>query len=104
MTTQIRTGLVDPNNVSDESRCKLLCADNSEITYWYDDENNKLYLHEHASGSDYVLCENVTAMTFKKDDITPTGDVKSVRISMTVENGDLQQIFSAAAIVRKVIK
>jgi prepilin-type N-terminal cleavage/methylation domain-containing protein len=104
MTSQIRTGLVDPNNVSAQDRCKLLCADGSEITYRYDDGDDTLYLRDNVSGTDYVLCENVTAITFKKDNDTPTGDVKSVQISMTVESGDVQRTVSAAAVVRKVLE
>ncbi len=103
ITSQIRTGLVDPNDISNESRCTLLCPDNSEITYRYDSDEKKLYLHEHSTGNDYVLCENVTAMTFKKNNSTPSGDVKSVQISMTVQNGNVQQTVSAAAVVRKIV-
>ncbi|MHC4191169.1 MAG: PilW family protein [Planctomycetota bacterium] len=104
MTTQIRTGLVDPNDISDEYRCKLLCADGSEVTYRYDSPSNTLYLYDPNTGTDYVLCENVTDMIFKKDDNTETGDVKSVRISMTVVSGNTERRLSAAAIVRKVLK
>jgi len=104
ITSQIRTGLVDPNDISNEDRCKLLCADGSEITYQYDSVAHKLYLHDHGTGSDYVLCDNVTAMTFKKDNDTPAGDVKSVQISMTVESGNIQRTVSAAAVVRKVLE
>ncbi len=103
ITTQIRTGLVDPTVLS-EDRCKLLSADGSEITYRYDSADNKLYLHDHGTGTDYLLCDNVTAMTFQKDNDTPTGDVKSVQISMTVESGDVQQTVSAAAVIRKILE
>ena len=104
ITTQIRTGLVDPNDVTNQGRCKLLCADNSEITYRYDSEDNNLYLHDHDTDTDYVLCDNVDAMTFKKNNDTPTGDVKSVQISMTVTSDNIQRTVSAAAVVRKVLK
>ncbi len=96
--------MVDPTDVSSEDRCKLLCADGSEITYRYDSADNKLYLHDHDTGTDYVLCDNVTAMTFKKDNNTPTGDVKSVQISITVVSGDVQRTVSAAAVVRKILE
>lgn len=102
ITTQIRTGMVDPTVLS-EDRCKLDCADGSEITYRYDNADNKLYLTDHNTSTDYVLCDNVTAMTFKKDNDTPTGDVKSVQISMTVESGNIQRTFSAAVVVRKIL-
>ncbi|MHC4076690.1 MAG: hypothetical protein ACYSRZ_09830 [Planctomycetota bacterium] len=102
ITNQIRTGLVDPTNMSTDS-CKLLCADGSDITYQYDNTNNKLYLHDNSSGNDYLLCDNVIAMTFTKDNNTPTGDIKSVQISMTVERGNTQRKVSAAAVARKVL-
>ena len=104
MTTQIRTGLVDPNDIANENTCTLLCADESEVTYRYDSADNTLYLHDHNTSMDYVLCENVTAMAFKKDNNTETGDVKSVRISMTVASGNMQRTLSAAAVVRKILQ
>ena len=103
VTSQLRTGLVDPNVLS-EDRCKLLCADGSTVTYRYDNTDNKLYLYDHDTGNDYVLCDNVTAMTFRKDNSTPTGDVRSVQISMTVVSGNFQRTVSAAAVVRKVLE
>ena len=103
ITTQIRTGLVDPNDISNTDRCTLLCADGSQVTYRYDSTNNTLYLRDDSAGTDYVLCKNVTAMTFKKDN-TATGDVKSVQISMTVASGNIQRTVSAAAVVRKILK
>jgi len=101
ITTQVRTGMVDPNNISDQTRCRVLCADGSTVTYRYASSEQKLYLN--TSGVDHLLCDNVTAMTFKKDNGTPTGDVKSVQISMTVVSGDVRQAVSAAAVVRKVL-
>jgi len=101
ITTQVRTGMVDPNNISDQTRCKVLCADGSTVTYRYESGAQKLYLN--TGGTDHLLCDNVTAMTFKKDNGTPTGDVKSVQISMTVVSGDVRQTVSAAAVVRKVL-
>ena len=101
ITTQVRTGMVDPNNISDQTRCKVLCADGSTVTYRYESVEQKLYLD--ASGVNHLLCDNVAAMTFKKDNGTPTGDVKSVQISMTVVSGDVRQTVSAAAVVRKVL-
>ena len=97
ITTQVRTGMVDPNNISDQTRCKVLCADGSTVTYRYESGVQKLYLNDH------VLCDNVTAMTFKKDKSTTTNDVKSVQISMTVVSGDVRKTVAAAAVVRKVL-
>ena len=103
MTTQIRSGLVDPNDASSQDRCRLLCADGSEFTYRYDSGDSTLYLFDHGTGTDYVLCQNVAAMTFKKTIDASTGDVKSVQISITVNSGDFQQTLTAAAAVRKVL-
>jgi len=118
ITTEVRTGWVDPN-ISDLTRCKVLCANGSTPwhTYYlvsYVDENGqqkyKLKLHVSSNpndatnpSTDPLFCDNVAAMTFKKDNGTPTGDVKSVQISMTVVSGDVQQTVSAAAVVRKVL-
>jgi prepilin-type N-terminal cleavage/methylation domain-containing protein len=100
ITTQIRTAqAVDdttPNN-----QCTFYTPDLELITYDYRSAENKLYLV--TNGNDYLLCDNVTAMTFTKDvvieDMTPK--VKSVQISMTVQNGDIQKTISAASVVRR---
>jgi len=104
MTTQLRTanpefGAVnpaDPNN-----RCSLHTATNQDITYEFRAADNKLYLITNADLKEYVLCDNVTAMTFTK---TPTDDgldCKSVQISITVVSGDVQRKISAAAVIRR---
>jgi len=102
ITTQIRTGLVDPNDIASTDRCTVLCADGSKVTYRYDDSpDNTLSLHDDGTGSDYVLCENVAAMTFTK---TPTDDgldCKSVQISIAVGSGSAQRKLAAAAVVRR---
>ena len=104
MTSQIRTGYVDPNNIANEQICQVFCADGSQIRYHYESADKKLYLYDFSSGSDYTLCENVNAITFKKDNNTSTGDVKSVRISITVSQDNIEQKLSAAAVVRKVLE
>jgi prepilin-type N-terminal cleavage/methylation domain-containing protein len=104
ITTQLRSGLVDPCDISSEDKCKLLCADGSEITYRYDSADNKLYFHDHGTGTDYVLCDNVTAMTFIKAPTDDGLDVKSVQISMTVESGNIQRTVSSAAVIRRNLK
>jgi prepilin-type N-terminal cleavage/methylation domain-containing protein len=103
ITTQVRTGLVDPS-VTGEDRCKLLCADGSEVTYRYDSADKKLYLYDHHTDTDYVLCSNITAMTFIKTPTDDGADVKSVQISITVASGDIERTVSAAAVVRRNLK
>ncbi len=102
MTTQLRTGdnvsVSDPNN-----RCSFFTAEDKNITYEYRSADNKLYLvtNDNLSDPDYVLCDNVTAMTFTKT-LTDDGlDCKSVQISITVARGNVQRKVSAAAVIRK---
>jgi prepilin-type N-terminal cleavage/methylation domain-containing protein len=100
MTSQLRTGyFVDPNAPNNE--CSFFTADGSDITYQYRSPDNKLYLITNSDGQEYVLCEDVTAMTFAKLLTDDGSDCKSVQISMTVQSGDLQRTVSAAAVVRK---
>ena len=104
ITSQIRTGFVDANNIADESACGILCADDSLVRYHYDSVNDKLYLYDYTTAADYLLCENVTAMSFKKDNSGPTApEVKSVRILITVDSGKTQQQLAAAAVVRRIL-
>jgi prepilin-type N-terminal cleavage/methylation domain-containing protein len=104
ITTQLRTAsAVDPNAPNNE--CTLITAGTDDITYRYNGGDNKLYLvtNDDLTDSDYVLCDNVTAMTFTKDTVTEGGQtkVKNVQISMTVERGNNQRTVSAAAVIRR---
>jgi Tfp pilus assembly protein FimT len=107
ITTQLRTAdAVNPDLLSNE--CSLITAGGDDITYRYNSSAKKLYLitNDNASDSDYVLCDNVTAMAFTKDIVTegPQTKVKSVQISITVAAGDIQRMLSAAAVVRRNLK
>ncbi len=103
MTTQIRTANSVDNNIADEQSCEVFCGDDSRVRYYY--SANGLYLYDYDTGSDYLLCDNVSSITFKKDNNTPLGDVKSVRISITISDSDGQmtQSLAAAAVVRRVL-
>ena len=102
MISQLRTAdAVDPNSPANE--CALITASGEDITYRYDSEDNKLYLHNNDTGIDYVLCDNVTAMTFTKDTVTEDSQTKvtSVQISITTASGNVRQTSSAAAVIRR---
>jgi len=104
ITSQLRTAnAVDPGSPNNE--CTLITADGKDITYRFNNTDNKLYLitNDDSSDGDYVLCDNVTAMTFTKDTATKESViyVKSVEISITVTSGDIQRTVSAAAVIRK---
>ena len=105
ITSQLRTATaVDPN--SPDNECSLITADGEDITYRYNNADNKLHLIDNSSGSDYVLCDNVTAATFTKDTATENSMtyVKSVQISMTFVSGNVERTVSAAAVVRRNLK
>ena len=104
MTSQLRTAdAVDPNAPSNE--CTLITASVENITYRFNSGDSKLYLvtNDDPSDSDYVLCENVTAMTCTKNAVfeDPIWKVKSVQISLTVSSGDMTRTLAAAAVVRR---
>jgi hypothetical protein len=100
ITTQLRTAdAVSPDSLTNE--VSLITAGGEDVTYRYSSADKKLYLvtNDSASDPDYVLCNNVAAMTFTKNIVTE--GVKSVQISMTVTGGDTQRTVSAAAVVRR---
>ena len=104
MTTQIRTAdAVDPNAAP--NTCSMITADGDDITYLYNNGDNKLYLitNDDTTDSDYVLCENVTAMNITKNTVLEDAiiKVKSVQISITVQSGDTQRTIASAAVVRR---
>lgn len=104
ITTQLRTAnAVDPNAPANE--CSMITANGEDVKYRFDSSQNKLYLitNDGVSDSNYVLCDNVIAMTFSKDTVTEGAltYVENVQISMTVQSSDLQRTVSAAAVVRK---
>ena len=104
MTTQLRTAdAVDPNAATDA--CSLITADGEDITYKYNNSDNKLYLitNDDDTDSDYVVCENVTAMTFTQQTFVEDAitKVRSVQISITVQSGDIEKTISAASVVRR---
>ena len=104
ITSQLRTAnAVDPNSPGNE--CALITAQGDDITYRYDSGDNTLYLitNDDLTDSNYVLCDNVGAMTFSANTANDGGTlyVKSIQISITVSSGDLEQTFAAAVVVRK---
>jgi prepilin-type N-terminal cleavage/methylation domain-containing protein len=108
ITTEIRTAQsvaligAGAGDDPDNSRCSMITADSRNVTYRYNSGNNTLYLDDNDASSSYVMCENVTAITFER---TPVPDepanIRSVRISMTVSVDNLSQTLATAAVVRR---
>ena len=104
MTAQIRTAdAVDVNSPANE--CTLLTSGGEDITYRYDSTDDTLYLvtNDDLDDDDFVLCEDVTAMTFTRNTASAGAlvYVKSVQMSMTVTSGNVQKTVAAAAVVRR---
>jgi len=102
MTTQLRTAeAVDPNSPANE--CTLITADGQDITYRYDNSDNKIYQIDNTTADSHTLCDNVTSAAFTKNAASDGGStyVKSVQISLTVESGGIEQKTAAAAAVRR---
>ncbi|MDT8303913.1 MAG: hypothetical protein RQ760_20695 [Sedimentisphaerales bacterium] len=103
ITSELRTAdTVAP--FSPDNECSLFRANGvDDITYQYNNTDNKLYLIDNVSGSSYVLCENVTAMTFTKQKFVDNSvtKVRSVQISITVAHGNAERKISAAAVIRR---
>jgi prepilin-type N-terminal cleavage/methylation domain-containing protein len=102
ITSQLRTAdAVEPNSPVNE--CTLITAGGDDITYQYNNGDNKLYLitNDDLTDPDYVLCESVAAMTFTKTPTDDGTDCKYVQISITVARGNVQRKISAAAVIRR---
>jgi prepilin-type N-terminal cleavage/methylation domain-containing protein len=104
ITSQLRTAnAVDPNAPSSE--CTMITAAGANITYQYNSGDSKLYLitNDDLTDSDYVLCDNVTAMNCTKttEVVDAVVVVKNVQISLTVASDDVEKTISAAATIRR---
>jgi prepilin-type N-terminal cleavage/methylation domain-containing protein len=100
ITSQLRTSYA-VNLGAPDNECSFFTSAGESITYRYDSGQGRLYLRTNSDGQEYILCENVTDMSFTK---TPTDDgldVKSVQISITVASGNAQRTVSAAATIRR---
>ena len=105
ITTELRTATAV--EVSEPSyECSLITSGNSNITYKFDSTDNTLYLITNDSllDDDYILCENVTAMTFVKAvDPVDSGVIRNVQISMTLSSDNFTKSISTAAVLRRNI-
>ncbi len=102
MTSQLRTAdAVDPDAPNNE--CSFFTAAGEDITYEFRNADNKVYLITNSDAQEYVLCDNVTAMTCTKNTVVEDTQVKvkSVQISMTVAIGGIQKTISSAAVIRR---
>ena len=100
----------DPDN----TQISLVTNIGTDITYRYDSTDSTLYYDDNASGNSYVLCNNVTGVTFNRTEheierdngaggvetITAIRDVRVV-LTLTDDSGDVSRTLAAATLVRK---
>lgn len=99
LTTQLRTATyVDPSALSD--RCTLTTTDGQELTYHYRQDQQALYL-VCSDGSEYLLCDGISSMTFSKTPTASGNNTLLVRTSITVGTASSQQHFCSATVLRK---
>jgi prepilin-type N-terminal cleavage/methylation domain-containing protein len=114
ITNDVRTaqavgllGVPGIGNDSHPSRLTLMTADGKNVTYRFDLAAKTLYLitNDDTTDADYVLCRNVTAMTFYRSTVPDSAPVaiRNVRIVMTIVDADsgVTQTLAAAAVVRR---
>ncbi len=103
ITAQLRTA-TSVNTTESSSQCTFNTADGQNITYQYNSSAGTLYLitNDDLSDDDYLLCENVTAMTFTK--VLSAACVKNVQISITVRHGGTEKTLATAVVIRKNLK
>jgi len=108
ITTEIRTAQsvallgAGAGDDPDSSQCSMITSGSGNVTYRYNSADNTLYLDDNIASSSYVMCENVTAMTFERATVPDEPSaIRSVRISITVAADGLSQTLATGAVVRR---
>ena len=86
------------------TQCSLVTSDGSDITYSYSADDQILYLvtNDDSTDADYVLCKNVTDLTFTRTTVPDdSSSIREVKISITVSSGACTETVSSAAVVRR---
>lgn len=107
ITSDLRTakhvGII-PDDDADNQRCSMITANDDDLTYRYDANAGILYLDVNvgANAGSYVLCEDVTAISFDRTTLADDPfTVKNVQITLTVTIDRISQTVSSAAVIRR---
>jgi prepilin-type N-terminal cleavage/methylation domain-containing protein len=104
ITTQLRSATA-VDTASPTNECTLITAAGEDITYQYNSSDSTLYLvtNDDLTDEDYIICEDVTAVTFTKQTDSDGGPtfVKSMLISMVITVDDISQTVSSAVVIRR---
>ena len=104
LTNQVRTSkAVELPTNEPANKCSMITHDNKLLTYDYRSDQQKLYLIDNATSTEYLLCENVTDLTFTKTTATvrEQNAVISVKIALTVTLEGEEKTISSAAVLRR---
>ncbi len=111
ITNDIRTAqavsIIGPGGDLHNSRLTLTSADGQSFTYRFNQPTGELFLvtNDDATDDDYVLCRNITAMTFNRAVVPASSPaaIRNVRIVMTLTDpaANTTQTLAAAAVVRR---
>jgi len=104
LTNQLRTA--NPTEFVDgesATECTIEVADGSIINYYYSADEEILYLTNDADpDSDYVMCRNVTGVSFDRTASTEEPDqIANVQVTITVESGSTSETLSSAIALRR---
>lgn len=110
ITTSIRTAQavakigIDSGDDVDNQQCSLVTANSQNITYKYNTNDNTLELvtNDDLGDADYILCRNVTAISFDRAAVPGNpAAIRNVQISITVSIGNTTKTICTAAVIRK---
>lgn len=105
ITNQVRVASsITLPGVEPVNKCTLITAEGQNITYDYRSANNALYLIDNGTSTEYLLCENISAMSFAKTVDWGKNIVKSVQVVITVTNSGQSKKLAGAALVRRNIE
>jgi prepilin-type N-terminal cleavage/methylation domain-containing protein len=108
ITNQLRTANAVATTEA-ATQCSFFDATNTNVRVLYDNTDKIIYLYPdltNHSTTRYMLCNNVTAMTFTRTVGVDSGGhtcVKNVQMSMTVTVGDNSQQITGAVVLRKTL-
>lgn len=99
ITTDIRKAQTVYVDGETDQQCSLLTTTGSFIRYQFNIAEQKLYME--TGSNSYLLCDNVTNMTFIKTKAASNDFAKNVRISMEIVDGNATRKVAAAAVIRR---
>lgn len=106
ITSRVRTAkAVELPDNEPANKCSIITHDDKVLTYDYRSEDQKLYLIDNTTSNEYLLCDNVTGLTFTKTTaiVREQTAVRSVMVALTVTlNGEAKTLSSAAVLRRNL--